>query len=402
MSSPRRLVVANLTAEEDLAGRRGGLSARAVATVSSLATLLRAFAREGDVLHLPAAVDAELMAEVPGLPRPRLAAGRLDRLARPEAVLAWAETAAVQEIREAPSSAAVELPPEADLAETLWQLPPPLPGAVALANHRGFCLETAEALGVALPGARMIASIGDIAVGLRGGEGSWILKAPLSAAGRERLRVDGAAALPGAVPRLEALLARHGSLLLEPWMDRTEDFGCAAVLTEHGLRRVAFHRQLTDRQGQPMGFRLPVSFRGEIPLFGEEREALDRTLEGVAAALRRIGYRGPFGLDLWRHRLADGRTVLHPLGEINARMTLGLVARALADRLRGPLGWEEEGEVELKLGATAPASSREVHELLAPGPGGAPGAWISETASQEPSPHPSTTVVGSERAARRR
>lgn len=386
MSSPRRLVVANLTAEESFAGRRGGLSARAVATVSSLATLLRVFAREGDVLHLPAAVDPERMAEVPGLPRPRLVTGRLDRLPRPGTVLAWAETAAVQEIREAASSppAAAGLPPEVEVSEAVWQLPPPLLKAAIRANHRGFCLEMAELLRTALPGARMVSSIGAIQAAVREGqEGPWILKAPFSSAGRERLRVDGTAAFPGAIPRLRSLLARHGSLLLEPWMDRLEDFGCVALLTESELRVVGFHRQLIDRQGQPMGFRLPVSFRGEIPLAAEEREALDRTLQVLTFTLRWIGYRGPFGLDLWRHRLPDGRIAFHPLGEINARMTLGLVARALVDRLRGPLGWDEEGEVELNFGATAPASSassatsHEVHELLAPAPGGAPGAWIA-------------------------
>lgn len=402
--TPRpRLVVANLTAEEDFAGRRGGLSARALATVSSLATLLRVFAREGDVLHLPAPVDPLRLPETAGLPRPRLATGRLDRLPRFEGLLAWAETPAVRRAREALPPPVGRLPGEIDIAATLWQLPPPSPEAAALANHRGFCLETAQALGVALPGARRVASVGEIEIALRQGRtGPWILKAPFSAAGRDRLRLDGADALSAAIPRLESLLARHGSLLFEPWMDRTEDFGCTALLTESELRVAGFHCQQTDGRGQPAGFRLPVSFRGQSPLTGGERETLDRTLEGVAAALRRIGYSGPFGLDLWRHRLPDGQVDFHPLGEINARMTLGLVARALADRLRGPFGWGEEGEVELVLGAAEPASAWKFHALLESGSEGAPGAWIARVSGQDPSPQPSTTVMGSERADWRR
>jgi hypothetical protein len=56
------------------------------------------------------------------------------------------------------------------------------------------------------------------------------------------------------------------------------------------------------------------------------------TTEAVAAALGREGYVGPFGIDAWRYRRADGALVLNPLGEINARMTFGLVAWTAAGR----------------------------------------------------------------------
>jgi hypothetical protein len=383
-----RLVVANLTAEEELGGRRGGFSAKALATVSGLATLMRVFAGEDDTVHLPAAVDAGRIPELPGLPRPRLASGRLARLERiapPAAVLAWAETAAVGGLRQGlPEPPAIEptpAHPTAALAELLWSLPPPSPEAAARANHRSFCLEVAESLGVALPGARRVATPGEVEAALGRRDGPWVLKAPWSAAGRERLHLAGVDALPRALPRLAALLARHGELLLEPWMDRTEDFGCVAIATGDGVRPVAFHRQLTDRHGQPAGFRLAAALPERPFLPGAEGEALDRTLEGVAAALARIGYRGPFGIDLWRHRLPDGRIVLHPLGEINARMTLGLLARAWADRLGGTLGLEPGGEAEIHLGA-APARAASLPLLLpdagdADNAGGAAGAWIS-------------------------
>ena len=371
-----RHLVANLTAEDTWAGRRPQLSAKALATVAGLSTLLRAFAREGDVLHLPAAVDPARLPEIPGLPGPRLASGRLDRLAPAAAVLAWGETAEVARHR-ARGAAGAEAG-SGDLSDCLWTLAPPTPEAAARANHRGFCLETAEALGVALPGARMVSSVGEIEVAL-GASGPWILKAPFSAAGRDRALLSGKADLrPGATRnRIEALLARHGELLLEPWMERTEDFGCSAILTESDLRIVAFHRQRVDRAGQPAGFVLPVTFREIARISAEERRELERVLEGVATALRRIGYRGPFGLDVWRHRAPSGEIRFHPLGEINARMTLGLVARALADRLRGPLGWDPDSEAELILAATAPGSgSAPLYSLLAPGPEGALGAWI--------------------------
>ena len=53
----------------------------------------------------------------------------------------------------------------------------------------------------------------------------------------------------------------------------------------------------------------------------------------MASALRSAGYVGPFGIDAWRYRRDDGAIVLNPLGEINARMTFGLVEWARAERL---------------------------------------------------------------------
>lgn len=383
MKPPARHLIANLLAEDTWAGRRPRLSARALATVAGLSTLLRAFAREGDVLHLPAAVDPARLPEVPGLPLPRLAGGRIDRLGPPSQVLAWGETAEVARHR-GRGLAGSTADTDGGGLDLLWHLTPPSAEAAARAHHRGFCLETAETLGVALPGARMVSSVGEIEDAVGTASGPWILKAPLSAAGRDRAPLAGKADLRPGAPRnrIEALLARHGELLLEPWLERTEDFGVSAILTDGELRIVAFHRQRLDR-GQPAGFRLPVTFRGIFGLSPEERRELERVVDGVAVALRRIGYRGPFGLDLWRHRGAGGEVRLHPLGEINARMTLGLVARALVDRLRGPLGWDAEGDAELIL-AAAPPPSAHAQVLLAPGHDGALGAWIGPSNQRRP------------------
>ena len=74
-------------------------------------------------------------------------------------------------------------------------------------------------------------------------------------------------------------------------------------------------------------------------------------------ALRREGYVGPFGIDAW----AYGNS-FNPLGEINARMTFGLVAWALAERL----GIER---LRLRFGSEAPEGAI---PLLA----GTPSAWI--------------------------
>lgn len=407
-----RRLIGNLDAESDLAwlaaagagsgkGRRRrppAPSRGALATASALATLLRGFAREGDRLWTPVPVEPERLPDVPGLPRPVLESGPWAQLSAVEAWLAWAETPAAVAAREAWKVA----PPEpargsgGPLHELLWRLPPASPSVVARVHHRGFALETARGLGLALPDARLVETVEELAAHLEAGgaaaspAGGWVVKAPLSAAGRDRyihpsapkVSDTGSPKMPDTFPaarrRLERLFARHGPLLFEPWMERSEDFGLAAVLGPEGLRVVGFHRLLVDPRGGFAGVELEARFSGleealrDAP---EEESALwRRSLEGVAAALAEAGYTGPFGIDGYRHRAAGGTSRLHPLGEINARMTFGLVGRCLADRVGEALGWPAAGRVRLTVGRQAP-EGRDV-TLLLPGDDGSPGAWL--------------------------
>ena len=96
----------------------------------------------------------------------------------------------------------------------------------------------------------------------------------------------------------------------------------------------------------------------------------------VGEALEQDGYRGPFGIDAFIHRLPDGTARLHPLGEINARMTFGLVARALVDRVREPLGLDPGARVRLLFGPRLPEAGGAVVPLLLPGTDGGGAAWL--------------------------
>jgi len=155
---------------------------------------------------------------------------------------------------------------------------------------------------------------------------SWVLKAPLSASGRARYIERNGPALtdPKARRTVERLFDQHGPLLFEPWMDRTEDFGVSALLGPE-LKIVGIHGQKVDTKGQFAGIDLKPD------LSRQDRDRLQETTEAVADHLRKAGYVGPFGIDAWRYR-TEGGIVLNPLGEINARMTFGLVAWAAAGR----------------------------------------------------------------------
>ena len=323
-----RAILANLLCEDELARRNP--TRKTLQTVSGLATLLRVFAREGDRLWTPAPVDRIL--PVPGLPIPE--SGPVEPV---DELLAWCETPQAAALRKQ-RRVASDLP----LHELLWHLPVPPPSVVARVHHRAFHLKVAEELGCALPGARMVESLADLdSISAP----AWVVKAPLSASGRSRYIERNGPRLsdPKARRTVERLFEAHGPLLFEPWMERTADFGCSAILTPD-LRIVGFHRQMVDIKGQFVGIELPA----EVP---------PMPVKEVADALRREGYVGPFGIDAW----AYGNS-FNPLGEINARMTFGLVAWALAERL----GIER---LRLRFGSHAPEGAIPLLE-------GTPSAWI--------------------------
>lgn len=403
-------MIANLDCEEELAAGAAGsagsgtrarprtLSAAARAATAGFGTLLRALAVPGDRLWIPGPVAADRLPEVPGLPSVELLTGRLETV-RPTpgaAVLAWGETPSVEALRhrtgrpdEAPleSGATPELP---GWIGALRRLPPADPAVVARVHDRRYCLEVQRTLGCALPGAGTVQSVEGLDRHLRtgaaaAGSGLWVAKAPLSAAGRHRVIGEGRAELDqeSVRRRLEQLLERFGSLVVEPWVPRGADFGCTALLDGSGaVRALGCHRLEVDRRGAFVG--LVLGEAGEVLAVGE-REQLERTLRAVGRALADAGYAGPFGIDAFRWRDHRGVGRFHPLSEINARMTFGLVARALAERVRTP----GAGAVEasggpprrspgaLRLGRTPPVvSGGEVLVPLVHPAGRAPGAWL--------------------------
>lgn len=309
-----RRILANLLCEDELAGRRSSPPRAVLETVARMAPLLRVFAREGDRLWSPA-------------PGPGLESGPLRALPPADEVLAWCETSSALEHRGGPRpSAAIDW--DAPLHDLVWRLPTPSPAVVAAVHHRAFHLQVAESIGCALPGARMVESFAELDLVLREATPAWVLKAPLSASGRSRYIERNGPALADHKSRrtVERLFDLHGPLLFEPWMDRKEDFGVSALLGPE-LRIVGIHGQKVDRKGQFAEIDL------DPDLSPQDRGRLLKTTEAVAERLLDAGYVGPFGIDAWRYRTPAG-TVLNPLGEINARMTFGLVAWARRGRLQ--------------------------------------------------------------------
>lgn len=353
-----RRIVANLDFEEELRAHFGAggpprtLTAAARRAAAEAGLELRALAREGDRLWLPERLGPGRPESRAGLPVPVLESGPLEDLPPARRLLAWGETPRIAALRErwgalpgpaGPAETARRRALEAPLHDAVWQVPPASPRVVARVAHRGFCLELAQERGEALPGARLVADPeeieGHLAAGplRRAGDDRWVVKAPYSAAGRERFVGSGPAALgePRARRRLERLFEHHGRLVLEPWVERTADFGCAGLVTPEGVRLASVHGQELDRLGRFRGIPRPPAAEGAAGLTPGERDLLESAFHAAGAALRAAGYAGPFGIDAFRWRAPGSGEVFHPLCELNPRLTFGLVARARAERTRG-------------------------------------------------------------------
>jgi hypothetical protein len=274
-------ILANLDQEERWLGTT--LPEHIQRRLAAMATLLQAFAPADEevTIHTGAALDDNIQSEL------------------------WT-----------PPRIATTPPPRIDLA---WCDP-----SAKRFNDRRFALALAETLGCALPRAATLTSLEAIDVHLAAGAGgAWVLKAPWSSAGRHRVFGTGTTLAGELRVAAERLLARAGALVFEPWCERICDVAVCGVA---GGEVTEPHEILNGPRGNFYG----IELRPTVLEVGEH-DFLVTTAERVAQHLADAGYRGPFGIDAFVHRIAGERR-LHPLCEINARHTFGHVARALDHR----------------------------------------------------------------------
>jgi hypothetical protein len=341
------LIAANLDVEVtwariDAAGGRPGDSLRSpddprfalpepvMRKISAAGTLLRAFAQaDDDVLWTPRPVDPSRMAKVAWMPKPRLVSGPVPK----HADVWWGE----------PTEAA------------------------ARAGHRRFVLDARAAAGCPAD-AEIVWSVD----GLRehaASVGPWVAKAPYSAAGRDRVRGDRGPLAEPALRQAERLLEVYGCLLFEPWLARRRDLGVAVSQTGREITAHEPHDLLVDAAGRFTGIRTPST--ADDPAVERARTIAFE----VCGALKRLGFEGDFGIDLFEVACPGVAPSVH-LCEVNARRTFGHVAAELARRAR-TAGRSETGVLTLRFGRSAPPSG--TIPLLQPGADDDTSAWLEES-----------------------
>jgi hypothetical protein len=200
------------------------------------------------------------------------------------------------------------------------------------ANHRAFC----AGLGQTLPGAVYATTMEEVLCAV--GCGEWVLKRPLGYRGNGRRVLDGAPSEDD-LRWLRASLRGGDGLQVEPWVERLEDFALHGFLSMDGtVTRGEPTRQALD----PSGAWVASERSSETFNHAELHEFLTE-FDRVGAALRALGYHGPFGVDAFLWREAPGVRRWNPRCEVNARYTMGW-AVGMGDRrpdleLTVPRGW---------------------------------------------------------------
>jgi hypothetical protein len=213
--------------------------------------------------------------------------------------------------------------------------PEPHPPASVLrrVNGRAFC----ASLGPTLPGAAFVTTLDaalDVLASAPPGFEQWRLKRSFGMAGRGQRVVT-----PGKLVDADHALLRaamsEGGLQIEPNVGLVAEYAMHGRLSEHG--DATFGRlveQRCDARGQWLSTSVvegaTVALAPDNPrTYGVASatvgvaELLDDEVRRVARALHEAGYFGPFGIDAFVYRDAEGRNLLQPRSEINARYSMG-------------------------------------------------------------------------------
>ncbi|HED64728.1 MAG TPA: hypothetical protein ENJ09_04135 [Planctomycetes bacterium] len=147
----------------------------------------------------------------------------------------------------------------------------------------------------------------------------WLVRRTFGAAGRGRRRI-GPREVSDADRAWLAASLRRGPLVLEPFVRVTREFTRSGWVREDGSVHVSQPcYQATDRSGAWL-----ETAEARDGITREEDRRLGEAVAAAGAALASAGYRGPFGIDAFRHEDPRGGSGerLNPLSEINARFTM--------------------------------------------------------------------------------
>jgi hypothetical protein len=174
-----------------------------------------------------------------------------------------------------------------------------------------------------------------------------------------RGRVSGRAApreLRGALPRLAA----RGGAVLEPWLARQGDYSTQLRLDpDGGVVVLGTLQQLVTSAGLYTGHAGTVDHRGRVSSGSPWDEDLRTAGAAVGRSAAAEGFSGPCGIDAFCFAAEDGRTLLRPVVELNARFTTGTIAIGLVRRalpaIRSRLGLRPGDLHAFHLALEAPA-----------------------------------------------
>jgi len=158
-----------------------------------------------------------------------------------------------------------------------------------------------------------------------------LLKAPLSTAGRDRIRSPQEA-------WISRILREQGQVVVQPQWDRILDLSLQGRIDDGRLHIDGMTRFYTDRTGRFLGVEVGRPFEAvsaDLRRFcsgGWIEAALHRSAQAFAEHAIPLGFSGFFGIDAMLVHSERG-PLLHPLLEVNARNTFGRWALSFRSRV---------------------------------------------------------------------
>ncbi len=134
---------------------------------------------------------------------------------------------------------------------------------------------------------------------------------------------------------LAASMEGGRQVVIEPWLDRVEDFSVQLEMGARGLALCGFTGLVNDARGQFQGNWAASNHRRVIPAgicahFKEPRDikrriqvCFEEIISQLGQELKPVGYRGPVGIDAFVYRTTAGQPRIKPIVEINPRYTMG-------------------------------------------------------------------------------
>lgn len=172
--------------------------------------------------------------------------------------------------------------------------PHPPVSVLRAVNHRSF----AHGVGLGLAAQCLVRTMADLRTLLHAGgpTGAWLLKRPLSFAGRGHFRVFGI--LDETAERWAQASLREDLLLAEPLVQPLVEFSLHGFLWPG--RPLQLGRVCVQEVSERGAFRSVRPATGDDIAAGE-RAALDEAAHRASVALADVGYFGPFGIDAYRY-----------------------------------------------------------------------------------------------------
>ncbi len=342
-------LLANVHCEEQFLGK-AKLGVLAGASVVSVASLMAVFAQDGDRIWL-AAHNSNQVEELQGLNCPLLE--NLDcefyddfnfGRAKKSRLLTWGPKASTSKRKLA----------DIDFSGIQWwrelaNLPRSSQSSGKKMNCRSTYLKFMTELGRQLPNSHWFETEKEFEQFYNRilFQSNFVLKAAYGASGRNRIRGGYEMWLNG-FEEMKLLVRRSQGAILEPWMQRVRDFGACYWISKSGsFKRLSLHELILNPLSEFSGIRLFTDPSKSIL----EKESLIECEKHWTKLIHLAianGYYGPLCFDAFSYLDMRGEERIHFANEFNARLSFGLVAKALCSRFVNSTG-EFSGVCELRI-----------------------------------------------------